>query len=148
MDMIPDDPPTKPTSTSSTQHPIAIPTPTATDLTQTTTPTPTPSGPAVTRMPDPLPTTFQPPPTNDPAQDLKMYQEAEHLEPASPEDVTMQLLNMVTRDVVVYLYLTTYDTTPSATRHRHTIYSHVPQLRASSGPTFPQSELSKHPQMN
>ena len=55
---------------------------------------------------------------------------------------------MVGRDVVVYLHPLTYDTTPTATRHRHQVYDHVPQRRHSSGPTFPQSELSKHPQMN
>ena len=127
MDIIPDDPPTKPTSTLLSQHSIANPTPTTTDPSQITTPTPTPSGPAATRLPDHLPTTFQPPPSNYTAHDLKMYQEAEHLERASPEDVTPQLSHMVTRDAVVYLHPITYDTTPTATRHRNPIYSHVPQ---------------------
>ena len=77
-----------------------------------------------------------------------MYQEAEHIERASQEDVTPQLSHMVTRDAVVYLHPITYDTTPTATRHSHPIYSHVPQRRASSGPTLSQSELSKHHQMN
>ena len=64
-----------------------------------------------------------------------MYQEAEHIERASPEDVTPKLSHMVTQDAVVYLHHITYDTTPAATRHRHPIYSHA-------------SQLSKHPQMN
>ena len=81
----------------------------------------TPTGPAAPRMPDPLPTTFQPPHSNDTAHDLKMYQEAEELERASPEDVTPQLSNMVTREAVVYIHPITYDTTQTATRHRHPI---------------------------
>ena len=99
-------------------------------------------------MPEPLPTTFQPPLSNDPAHDLKLYQEAEHLKRASTEDVTPQLTNMVTRDAVVYIHPITYDTTPMATRHRHPDYAHVPQRRLSSGPIFPQSELFKHHQIN
>ena len=78
-------------------------------------------------MPEPLPTTFQQPPSNDPPHDLKQYKEANHLERASPEYVTPQLPNMVTRDSVVYLHHLTYDTTPTATRHRHPVYAHVPQ---------------------
>ena len=77
-----------------------------------------------------------------------MYDEAEHLERASPEDITTQQHNMVTRDAVVYLHPITYDTTPTATRHRHPVYAHLPQRRPSSGPTFPPAELAKHPQMN
>ena len=103
------------------------------------TPTPTPTGPPPSRKPEPLPTTFQPPPSNDTAHNLKFYQEAEHLERASPEDITPQLPNMVTRDAVVYLHPLNYDTNPTATRHRHQVYAHVPQRRPSSGPTFPQS---------
>ena len=112
------------------------------------TPTLTPSDSTQPRRPEPLPTTFQPRPSNDPAHDLKRYQEAEHLETASPEDVTPQHLHMVTRDAVVYLHPIAYDTTPTATRHRHPIYAHVPQRRPSSGPVFPAGQLSRHPQMN
>ena len=148
MDIIPEDPLNKPRPSSSSQLPVANPTPTTTVPSQTPTSTPLPSGPAQPRKPDPRPTTFQPPPSNDPAHDLKRYQEAEHPEKASPEDITPQQLNMVTRDSVVYLHPIAYDTTPTATRHRHPVYAHVPQRRSSSGPVFQSAELSKHPQMN
>ena len=73
-----------------------------------------------------------------------MYQEDEHLERASPEDITPQQHNMVTRDAVVYLHPIAYDTTPTATRHRHPVYAHVPQRRPSSGSTLLHAELAKH----
>ena len=132
MDSITEDPPTKSASAHPTQQLIANPPQTHTYPSQTPTPTPIPMSPAAPRMPEPLPTTFQPPPSNDPAHDLKLYQEAGHIERASPEDVTPQLPNMVTRDAVVYLHHLTYDTTPTATRHRHPVYAHVHQRRASS----------------
>ena len=142
MDIISEDPTTKSASTTPTQQLIANSTPTPTDPSKTPTPTLTLTATAATRVPEPLPTTFQPPPSNDTAYDLKLYHKAEHLERASPEDVTPQLPNMVTRDTVVYLRHLTYDTTPTATRHRHPVYAHVPQRRDSSGPTFPPTKLS------
>ena len=87
---------------------------------------------------------FKPPSSQDPAHYLRLYQEAEHIERSSSEDITPQLNNMVTRYAVVYLHQLTHDTTPTATRHRHHVYVHVPERRAPSGHTFKQAELSKH----
>ena len=64
------------------------------------------------------------------------------------EYATPQLHNIVTRDAVVYLHPIIYNNTTTATRYRHPIYVHVPGRRASRGPTFQQSELSKQTQMD